>query len=58
MSTKTVSIGPFRIPKEYKDGLNRLKAGKAYITYSDLVREAIYLFLKEKGIIEDEKAIT
>jgi len=49
---KTEIVGPVRIPQAYKDGLKSLL--KPHITYSDLVREAIYLFLKQKGVIKDE----
>jgi Arc/MetJ-type ribon-helix-helix transcriptional regulator len=58
MKTETVSIGPVRIPKEHKEGLDQLKQGKAHITYSDLIREAIYLLLVKNEIIKDEKYIT
>jgi Arc/MetJ-type ribon-helix-helix transcriptional regulator len=58
MTIKTVSVGPVRIPKEYKDGLDQLKAGKPHISYSDLLREAIYLLLIKKGVINEEKPIT
>jgi Arc/MetJ-type ribon-helix-helix transcriptional regulator len=58
MKVETVSIGPVRIPKEHKEGLDQLKAGKAHITYSDLLREAIYLLLVERGIIDEQKPIT
>lgn len=51
--TETVSIGPFRIPKAHKEGLDQLKKGKAHITMSDLIREAVYLLLVKKGIIKD-----
>jgi Arc/MetJ-type ribon-helix-helix transcriptional regulator len=54
VKTETVSIGPVRIPKIYKDGLDQLKDGKVHITYSDLIREAIYLLLAREGIINDE----
>lgn len=53
--TETVSIGPVRIPKQHKEGLVRLKEGKAHITMSDLVREAIFLLLVKRGIIEVEE---
>jgi hypothetical protein len=58
MSTKieSVSIGPVRIPKSYKEGLDILME-PPHITRSHLVREAIYLFLKEKGVIKDERII-
>jgi Arc/MetJ-type ribon-helix-helix transcriptional regulator len=49
---KTVSVGPVRIPKSYKEGLEKLL--KDHVTYSDLIREAIYLLLKKKGIIKDD----
>lgn len=54
MSAKAESptVGPVRIPQSYKDGLKSLL--KPHVTYSDLVREAIYLFLKQKGVIKDE----
>lgn len=57
MITKTekIQIGPFRIPKAHKEGLDRLKAGKAHITMSDLVRQAIYLLLVKRGVIEVEE---
>lgn len=58
MKVETVSIGPVRIPKEHKEGLDRLKSGKAHITYSDLIREAIYLLLVQKGIIKDPNFTT
>lgn len=55
MKIETVSqIGPVRIPKSYKEGLDQLKAGKVHVTYSSLMREAIYLLLVERGIIKDE----
>lgn len=49
--TERISV---RIPKEHKAGLDQIKAGKAHITYSDLIREAIYLLLVQKGVIRDE----
>lgn len=49
---ETVSIGPVRIPKSYKEGLKTLL--KDHVTYSDLIREAIYLLLKKRGIIKDD----
>ncbi len=56
MSAKieTAQIGPVRIPKLYKEGLDQLKAGKDHVTYSSLLRDAIYLLLVEKGIIKDD----
>ncbi len=53
--TETVSVGPVRIPKSYKVGLDQLKVGKDHITMSDLIREAIYLLLVKRGIIETEE---
>lgn len=53
--TKTVSVGPIRIPKAHKEGLYQLKAGKDHITMSDLIREGIYLLLVKRGIIEVEE---
>lgn len=53
--TETVNIGPFRIPKQHKEGLERLKSGRSHITMSDLVREAIFLLLVKRGIIEVEE---
>ena len=50
--TENSFVGPVRIPQVYKDGLKSLL--KPHVTYSDLVREAIYLFLKQKGVIKDE----
>jgi hypothetical protein len=55
---KTVLIGPVRIPHKHKEGLDKLKSGKAHITYSGLIREAIYLLLIKKGVINEEKPIT
>ena len=51
---KSISVGPVRIPQEHKDGLDKLRQGKAHLTLSDLLREAIYLLLKDKGVIKDE----
>lgn len=53
--TETVAVGPVRIPKEHKEGLVRLMDGKAHISMSNLVREAIYLLLVKRGIIEVEE---
>lgn len=53
--TVTVSVGPFRIPLEHKNGLLRLKADRPHITMSSLIREAIYLLLIKRGIIEVEE---
>ncbi len=58
MKADTVSVGPVRIPREHKQGLDQLRAGKAHITYSALIREAIYLLLIEKGIIRDPSFTT
>lgn len=52
MKIETVSIGPIRIPITYKEGLDTLR--KDHITYSDLIREAIYLLLVKEGIIKDD----
>ena len=52
MKPETVTIGPIRIPKTYKDALTTLL--RDHITYSDLIREAIYQFLKGKGLIKDD----
>ena len=49
-----VPIGPIRIPKIYKEGLDQLLINKPGLTYADLIREAICLLLKERGIIKDE----
>ena len=49
-----VPIGPIRIPQIYKDGLTQLLKDRTHLTYSDLIREAIYLLLKERGVIKDE----
>ena len=51
MKVETVTIGPVRIPKSYKEGLDTLR--KDHITYSDLIREGIYLLLVKKGVIKD-----
>lgn len=51
---ETVSVGPVRVPKTYKVGLDQLKAGIDHITMSDLIREAIYLLLVKRGIIKVE----
>lgn len=45
-------VGPVQIPLEYRRGLERLK--KPHVTFSDLIREGIYLLLKDRGIIKDE----
>jgi Arc/MetJ-type ribon-helix-helix transcriptional regulator len=52
---ESVPVGPVRIPKSYKEGLALLLVGKDHITYSDLIREAIYLLLVKRGIIEAEE---
>lgn len=52
--TETVSIGPVRIPKSHKDALAKYLEGKDHLTYSDLIRSAIYLYLKQKGLIKDD----
>lgn len=49
---ETVPIGPVRIPKSYKAGLDTLR--KDHVTYSDLIREAIYLLLVKKEVIKDD----
>jgi hypothetical protein len=52
MTTKkveTVIIGPVRIPKPYKEGLAKILEEKPHLTYSDLIRDALFLYLKEKG---------
>lgn len=51
MATETVSIGPVRIPKSYKEGLTALLEGRDHLTYSDLIREAIYLLLVKNKVI-------
>ncbi len=53
--TETISVGPVRIPKSYKVGLDQLKAGKDHITISCLIREAIFLLLVKRGVIEIEE---
>lgn len=59
MKIETVSqIGPVRIPKSYKEGLDQLKAGKVHVTYSSLMRDAIYLLLVKEGLIADERLYT
>ncbi len=50
--SKTVSIGPIRIPRKYDELLVTLL--KPHVTKSDLVREALYLLLIREGLIEDE----
>ena len=50
--SKSVSLS-VRVPLAYKEALKSMLR-PPNITYSDLVREAIYLFLKEKGVIKDE----
>lgn len=52
--TETVSIGPVRIPKTHKAALTKYLEGKDHLTYSDLIRSAIYLYLKQKGLIKDD----
>lgn len=47
---ETVSIGPIRIPKTHKAALAKYLEGKDHLTYSDLIRDAIYIYLKQKKL--------
>lgn len=49
---KSSSVGPVRIPAEHRAALDQLMEGKAHLSMSDLVREAIYRYLVERGAIK------
>ena len=54
VNIEMVSIGPVRIPNTHKAALAKYLEGKDHLTCSDLIREAIYLYLKQKGLIKDD----
>ena len=58
MKEKTLSIGPLRIPREYREGLEQLLKRRVHLTMSDLVREGIFLLLVKEGIIDEKQTNT